>query len=479
MEKKSIGFGKQITFLMLGVSFLVFLCAVIIAAVNIRNSLTQASEQKINEVTEIAYNIIDGYKKSADRGEITQAEAQALALNDFKNLKYQGKNYVWVMKYDYTYLCHPSRPVGFDGSTLKDDQGKQYIKELVDNAIAGKTVFEKNYTPKPGDPTKKKYPKISVAKAYPDWQWVVATGVYVDEIDKMVLNTIINICAITALVVLLIVFAANISFVKQLVAKLNMISSDLKNTSNQVSEASYTLEQASDDLARGSSSQAASIQETSASIEETSSVVQQNNDNTKVAASLAKNTKEYAQESAIATQKMMDTMNRLADSSNEISKIIKAIDEIAFQTNLLSLNAAVEAARAGEAGKGFAVVAEEVRNLAQRSAQAAKDTESIIEENINLSKQGHTMAQDVETSLTKINTEADKVSDLLQEIAVATNEQAQGVKQINQAIVQMEEVLQSNANIANSTSSASQELTNQVNSMNDIVDHLYAIVNGR
>jgi len=478
MEKNNVGFGKQITFLIVAVSILVFVCAVSIAVVKIRTSLTTSAEQKISEITEMSSTILDGYKQRVDSGEITEAQAKKLALAEFKNIRYQGKNYIWIMDYDSKYLCHPTRAVGFDGSTLKDKDGNQYIKQITDSAVQGKLTFVKNFATKPGDASKKIYPKISTARAFPQWHWVVATGIYIDEIDKMVFDTFLFIAFTTIFAVFIIVILANQCFIKKLVNKLNIISSELRQTSNQVADASGILESSSHKLAEGSVEQASAIQETSATVEETSSMVQQNNENTKHAAILAKNTKKYTTESAVATQKMMTTMENLEHSSNEISKIIKAIDDIAFQTNILSLNAAVEAARAGDAGKGFAVVAEEVRTLAQRSAQAAKNTESIIVENISLSKQGVEMAKDVECSLAQINEEVQKVDEILEEISTATNEQAQGVDQINKAMSQMEIVIQSNADTANSNASASQELSSQVNSMNDMVDNLYVIVNG-
>jgi methyl-accepting chemotaxis protein len=254
---------------------------------------------------------------------------------------------------------------------------------------------------------------------------------------------------------------------------------ELKDGASQVNSASEKLSEASQSLASGASEQAAAIQETSATIEETASMVQQNNENTKQASILAKNTKKETTESNQATKEMMGTMHDLENSSNEISKIIKAIDDIAFQTNILSLNAAVEAARAGDAGKGFSVVAEEVRTLAQRSARAAEDTTSIIDNNIKLSKKGFEMAKDVDTSLNQIDEDVRKVHELLEEISAATNEQAQGVDQINKAISQMEQVLQTNANSAEESASASQELSGQANSVKDIVETLRIMVEGK
>lgn len=252
----------------------------------------------------------------------------------------------------------------------------------------------------------------------------------------------------------------------------------LTEGTNEVSAASSQVAAASQQLAEGTSEQAAAVQETSSTLEETSSMVHQNRENTQQAAVLAKQAKQFAEKSNTEMGKMMHSMEELKSSSNEIAKIIKVIDEIAFQTNLLSLNAAVEAARAGDAGKGFAVVAEEVRNLAQRSAQAAKDTAVIIESNINLSDNGVDIARNVRESVGSIDEQAKKVSDLLDEISVATNEQAQGVEQISKAVSQMEIVLSTNAQTAEEAAAASKTLEDQAVNVKEIVNSLIALVEG-
>lgn len=246
----------------------------------------------------------------------------------------------------------------------------------------------------------------------------------------------------------------------------------------EVSSAASQVAAASQQLAEGTSEQAASVQETSSTLEETSSMVHQNRENTQEAATLAKQAKQYAEQSNVEMGKMSTSMTELKNSSNEIAKIIKVIDEIAFQTNILSLNAAVEAARAGDAGKGFAVVAEEVRNLAQRSAQAAKDTAVIIESNINLSDGSVDIANTVRTSVESIGIQAAKVSDLLDEISVATDEQSQGVDQINKAVSQMEIVLSANAQTAEEAASASKTLEDQAVNVKEIVNSLIVLVDG-
>jgi len=259
---------------------------------------------------------------------------------------------------------------------------------------------------------------------------------------------------------------------------INKIIDGLHESSDQVTSASGQLSSSSQQLAEGSAEQAASIQETSATLEESASMIRQNTENTRQAALLAKQARDSADKGNKEMQDMMTSMEELKKSSDQIAKIIKVIDEIAFQTNILALNAAVEAARAGEAGMGFAVVAEEVRNLAQRSAQAAKDTASIIESNIELSEKGVDVSTKVNQSLAEIYEESHKVNELLDEIAAASQEQTQGIAQINKAISQMEQVVQSNAATAEESAAGSEELSSQAMNMKDIVNSLMQLVNG-
>ncbi len=257
------------------------------------------------------------------------------------------------------------------------------------------------------------------------------------------------------------------------------IVTNLTEGAQQVAAASGQLSASSQQLAEGNSEQAASIEETSATLEEASSMLRQTTENTKQAATLAAQTKSSSDKGKSDMQDMMNSMSEIKKSSDQIAKIIKVIDDIAFQTNILALNAAVEAARAGDAGMGFAVVAEEVRNLAQRSAQASKDTAAIIESNIELSEKGVLVAGKVNESLVEIADHAKKVNELLDEIAAASLEQSQGVAQIYKAISQMEQVTQQNAANAEESASGSEELNAQAGNLRGIVQKLEILVEGK
>lgn len=248
---------------------------------------------------------------------------------------------------------------------------------------------------------------------------------------------------------------------KIMTININEVMTNINSASEQVASGSTQVSDSSMSLSQGTTEQASSIEELTASIEEIAAQTRQNASNAEKAEEAATSAQKIAQQGNSQMKDMLQAMDEINESSNNISKIIKVIDDIAFQTNILALNAAVEAARAGQHGKGFAVVAEEVRNLAARSASAAKETTAMIEGSIKKVEGGTKIANETAKALTQIVEGVSQATELVGEISTASEEQALGVEQINQGIMQISDVTQTTSATAEETAAASEELSGQ------------------
>jgi methyl-accepting chemotaxis protein len=253
-------------------------------------------------------------------------------------------------------------------------------------------------------------------------------------------------------------------------ASLQQALAQVAAASQQITVVSGQISGSSQSLSSSAATQASSLEEVSSSLQEMSAMTKQNASNAKEAQTLSEGARSFASKGVDSMKRLSDAINRIKTSSDSTAKIVKTIDEIAFQTNLLALNAAVEAARAGDAGKGFAVVAEEVRNLAMRSAEAAKNTSSLIEESVKNAESGVSINQEVLTNLREINDQVNKVSEVMVEIAAASDQQSQGIDQVTKSVEQMSDITQQNAASSEESAAAALELNNLALEMQKMVD---------
>ena len=268
-------------------------------------------------------------------------------------------------------------------------------------------------------------------------------------------------------------------FVQRRVVKpVRALISELHHTANATADASSQVSSASQSLAGCATEQAASLEETHASLEEMSAMIQRNAQHAAEATQLARATHDEAEAGTQNMGELHTAIHEINASSDDIAKIIKTIDEIAFQTNILALNAAVEAARAGDAGMGFAVVADEVRNLAQRSAQAARETAARIESASAKSARGRDLSEQVKTSLDRILIHAEKVDALDANVATGSQEQSQGIRQINCAVAELDKVTQNNAASAEETAASAEQLRSQAQTLRNAVAQLETLIEG-
>jgi len=266
--------------------------------------------------------------------------------------------------------------------------------------------------------------------------------------------------------------------VRSMTKPVNRIIEDLRKSSEQVVSASSQVSSASESLAQGASEQGASIEETAAALEQMAAMTQQSSNNAGQANSLVKEANQIVEKANHSMDQVISSMTEISKIGEETKEIIKTINDIAFQTNLLALNAAVEAARAGEAGAGFAVVAQEVRNLSMRTADASKDTAGLLEGTGNKTREGAELVGKTHEDFARVRDSADRVAVLVDEIAAASREQAQGIKQINQAMAELDKITQENAAKAQETASVYKEMNWQAQRLKNIVNDLANLVWG-
>jgi methyl-accepting chemotaxis protein/methyl-accepting chemotaxis protein-1 (serine sensor receptor) len=370
---------------------------------------------------------------------------------------------------------------------LKTDEGRASAQEIESDFRAWKEKFETIYGYcKAGDAVQAEAYGTRETKSIAEGTGaaiakLMSIQLQLFEADKLAQGSRAVTAKVTAMAAVLLATASGavvLWIVLGVTGSLAKITSDLSSGADEIASAAAQIASSSQSLAQGSSQQAASIEETSASAEQIKSMSRKNVDNSRSMATLVGHSQGSFETSNRQLEEMVVSMGEINQSSGKISKIIKVIDEIAFQTNILALNAAVEAARAGEAGMGFAVVADEVRNLAQRSAQAAEDTATLIEDSIAKADSGRAKVDQVASAIQAITTDSSKIKNLSDEVKTSSEEQSVGLNQISRAITQMEQVTQTTAANAEESAAAAAELNAQSDALKGIVARLNEMVVG-
>lgn len=498
--------------LLLGIFFYVF--------PTLESYLIEQRKAEVETSVELLIGILEKMQEEVEFGKIPKNKRDEEVQKLFAKLRYNKTDYFFA--YDtrgYT-VAHGIKPemIGTDRFSSKDPDGKMYVREFLtyvdkeDGGFVG-YKFEKE---KGGEPLD----KVSYVKFFAPFRWIVGSGVYLDDI-KILVSELRNKVMLAIGLISLLVFAISTKYANQICTKIESIVRELFSESEQVATVALEIGKASQALSASTSQQAAALQETSASIEETSAMISKNAENANASQSLSKNSQQSVETGKTIMDDMIHSIEAIADSNkvmitqieegnkeveniiniiNEIGEKTKVINDIVFQTKLLSFNASVEAARAGEQGKGFAVVAEEVGNLAQMSGNSAKEISELLAKNTDIVKSMLEKSRSRVSSMVvqsenkmkgsreiakkcvhifdEIVTNAEKVTEMVSEISTASNEQARGIKEINAAIAELDVVGQQNSTMSNTTKEFAEQLKTRVLTLKKNTNDLEDIIKG-
>ncbi|MCP4692055.1 MAG: chemotaxis protein [Desulfobacterales bacterium] len=444
----------------------------------LKANMYEAKYVKTRHLVEAAWSVVNHFAKRAGKGDLTVEDAREAAIAAVKDMRYEGKEYFWINDTHPNMIMHPFKPGlnGKDLSNLADPNGVKLFVAMAEACKKEGRGFVRYSWPKPGETEPS--PKISYVKLVPEWNWIVGSGVYIDDVEKEIGRMfgviLIVIVVITAAGLLLAVLMA-----RSIARPVNQVVEGLDKGADQVSSASDEVASVGQALAADASRQAANVEEMSAEMEEMANASRKTSNMTRGAEELMKENIKKSGKALNALVKLTEQMNRIEAESDEIGHVIKTIDEIAFQTNLLALNAAVEAARAGEAGAGFAVVADEVRSLAIRAADAAKNTQELLATTISRVSRSVKSIKDMNNDFEAIIESASVMGEKTETITKASERQALGIEQLSKAADDIDDLTQRSAASAEESAATAEELSAQAEEMKAHVKELVVIVGGK
>jgi methyl-accepting chemotaxis protein len=512
---KNMSFTRRM-YLLLAIAMLSTVLMSVLSAVRNHQSLLDARRRQLVTATQTATEIVRGYQALATAGKMSNDDAQKAAIDAVRLLRYGGADghseYAVLFKLDGTNVLHPFHPE-FAGrqmiGQLKDSDGSDIIKAMIDPLAAGAdTAFATVHFARPGQSVP--LPKLMYSVKIDGWNWLVSSGLYMDEVEQAARDQLIGELAVmlSALVVVGIlgvaitrsvlnqiggepsiahaamaqVAAGNLGVslaaapqgsllqgLSDMLASLRSTVSQVRQSADGIATASSEIATGNQDLSARTEQTAANLQEAAASMEQLTGNVKHNADSARQANQLASSAAAVASRGGEVVAQVVSTMDEINASSKKIADIIGVIDGIAFQTNILALNAAVEAARAGEQGRGFAVVAAEVRSLAGRSAEAAREIKGLIGASVERVETGSRLVADAGETMKEIVGSVRRVTDIIGEITAASTEQSDGIGQLNTAVVNLDQMTQQNAALVEESAAAAESLKEQAGRLAEVV----------
>ena len=489
------------------------------AGFEIRSQIIEGRKAALVMAVQSQRSIVVAYQARAEKGELPVDAAQKAAADAVRGARFGGDdgnaNYFYIWRTDGTGVMHPMKPEWTGQNMLgkvKDGNGANVLDAMLAGAKAGRNgnAFVDTNFPRPGKPASESVPKLQYVSTVSPWNWVVGSGLYMDDVDAEVFSTLLRALAFAAALLLaigMIGIAIYRSVVRQiggepavamlamnevargnlsvqihdpvpgsLMADLVRMIESLRATVTQIRRSTDSIATASGEIAIGNNSlasrteqTASSLQQAAATMEELTQTVRHTSESASEASKLAIAASHGATNGGDVVSRVVTTMDEINSSSKKITDIIGVIDGIAFQTNILALNAAVEAARAGEQGRGFAVVASEVRSLAQRSANAAREIKALIGASVERVEHGGQLVTEAGGTMQGIVDGVHRVSDIIQEISRASAEQANGIGQVNVSVSELDQMTQQNAALVEESAAAAESLKEQARQLAAVV----------